>query len=494
MNAKKWLALLMSLVLLLGTLSGTALAADSEETPTEGVTDSAAADAQAAVQEVQEKYAEIEAQFDAASQKYDGDAVVATVNGTEITWKLCYYLIGSMTSQFVTYTMSIPDFSTDTGDGTTLQDAMREALEARMKYYIVPLVEVEKRGLTEAVNAEVETQWASVAEQYGSEEELHEAIESAYLDEPTYRLLLSSNAAFNAIMESTYGYDGEKLSDEDVLAWANDNGYLRCKHILFLTENDDGSAMTDEQKAAVRTEAEETLKELRALEADREALLARFDALMAEADDPGMITFPDGYTFTNQQMVTEFEDGTRALEDYAVSDIVESSYGYHIILRLPLDTEGATLSQNSGTGEYMTLRADAANELFNAMLLDWIDTAELEWKDDFGTMDYNELFTVSENSGFNEYVENDAKFYRTLGRALPYLLVAVVIAIVVTALTKKKKTKSESTEKTVTADGAAEAAETAETPETSAEETPAELIAETEEQPEAEAAETEENP
>ena len=493
MNAKKLLALLMSLALLLGALSIPALAADEETaspeatgTPTEGVTDSASDDANAAVSEMQAKYAQIEAQLDAASKKYDGSAVVATVNGTEVTWKLYYYLLGSLTSQFINYTMAIPDFSTDVGDGTTLQDALRETLEARMKYYTVPLIEAEARGLTETVNAEVEAQWQNVVEQYGSVDALMEAIESAYLDEPTYRTLLSSNAAFNAIMENSYGLNGEKLSDEDVLAWANDNDYLRCKHILFLTENDDGTDMTDEEKAEIRKEAEAALEELRALESDREALLARFDELMADADDPGMTTFPDGYTFTSGQMVQEFEDGTRALEDYALSDIVESSYGCHIILRLPLDPEGKTLSQDSGTGDYMTLRADAANELFNAMLLDWIDTAEVEWQGEFGTMDYNELFAVSREDGsFNEDDENkvnknliaDYKFNYAIGYALPFVLIAVVIAIVVRALKKKKNAKKPETpaEETGAEPTAGETgAETPETAEPTAEETGAE--------------------
>lgn len=33
-------------------------------------------------------YTKIMEQLDAASKKYDGDTVVATVNGTEVTWKL----------------------------------------------------------------------------------------------------------------------------------------------------------------------------------------------------------------------------------------------------------------------------------------------------------------------------------------------------------------------------------------------------------------------
>ena len=484
MNAKKLLALFMSLVLLLGALSVPALAADGGETAAPEATGAPAEDAQAAIQE---KYAQIEARLDAAGKKYDGSAVVATVNGREVTWTLCYYLIAGLTSQFINYTMAIPDFTTDVGDGTTLQDALRETLEARMKYYTVPLTEAEARGLTETVDAEVEKQWQNVAEQYGGVDALMEAIESAYLDEPTYRALLSSNAAFNAIMENSYGLNGEKLSDEDVLAWANDNNYLRCKHILFLTENADGTNMTDEEKAEIRKEAEAALEELRALESDREALLARFDELMADADDPGMTTFPDGYTFTSGQMVQEFEDGTRALEDYALSDIVESSYGCHIILRLPLDPEGKTLSQDSGTGDYMTLRADAANELFNAMLLDWIDTAEVEWQGEFGTMDYNELFAASETDaapgdGFNENVQKDAAFYRTLGRILPYLLIAVVIAIIVTVLTRKKDAKKpEAPAEETGAEPTAEetGAEAPETAEPTAGETDAEAETET---------------
>ena len=494
MNAKKLLALLMSLVLLLGVLSGTALAADGEETaapeatsaPAESASDNASAgsdavsDAQAAAQEA---YAKVVAQLDAASKKYDGSAVVATVNGTEVTWKLYYYLLGSLTSQYVNYSMAIPDFTTDMGDGTTLQDAMREAIEARMKYYTVAIAEAEERGLSDTVNAEVEEQWQSMIERFGGLDALMEAIDQGYLDEPTYRQLLATNAAFNAIMVDSYGTAGEKLTDEDVLAWANDNDYLHCKHILFLTQNDDGTDKTDEEKAEIRKEAEATLEELRALEGDRETMMVRFDALMAEADDPGMTTFPDGYTFTSNQMVQEFEDGTRALEDYAISDIVETSYGYHIILRLPLDPDGKTRSQDSGTGEYMTLRVDAANALFNDMLIEWINTATVEWQGDFGSLDYNELFTVPEDGTADDAAAPETKSANVwMYVAIAALVVAVALAAVL--LGKKKSAAPEGAETAETAETAEATAEAtaAETTETAPEEAPAE--AEKTEEPE----------
>lgn len=54
----------------------------------------------------------------------------------------------------------------------------------------------------------------------------------------------------------------------------------------------------------------------------------------ANSEDTGLAANPDGYAFTTGEMVQEFEDATRALEPGQISGLVESSYGYHIILRL----------------------------------------------------------------------------------------------------------------------------------------------------------------
>lgn len=62
-----------------------------------------------------------------------------------------------------------------------------------------------------------------------------------------------------------------------------------------------------------------------------------FDALIEEyGEDPGMKSYPEGYVFTKGEMVKEFEDGTLALKDNQISPVIETSYGYHIIKRMPL--------------------------------------------------------------------------------------------------------------------------------------------------------------
>lgn len=95
--------------------------------------------------------------------------------------------------------------------------------------------------------------------------------------------------------------------------------------------------MTEEQKAEVYAKMQEILSMAKNGE--------DFDALVAEYnEDPGMNTYTGGYYFGEGQMVQEFEDATKALAENEISDIVETPYGYHIILRLPLDDESIATS------------------------------------------------------------------------------------------------------------------------------------------------------
>lgn len=113
-----------------------------------------------------------------------------------------------------------------------------------------------------------------------------------------------------------------QVSDDEIKENFNAN-YYKAKHILIMTGDDE---------AASKEKADGILARINAGE--------DFDTLMNEfSEDPGTKNNPDGYTFTDGDMVTEFEEAVKGLEIGGVG-ICKSSFGYHIIKRLELEDAG----------------------------------------------------------------------------------------------------------------------------------------------------------
>lgn len=64
--------------------------------------------------------------------------------------------------------------------------------------------------------------------------------------------------------------------------------------------------------------------------------LETFNALLDQyGTDPGMTSNPNGYLFTDGDMVTEFENAVKAMPPNGFNNVpVKSQFGYHVILRL----------------------------------------------------------------------------------------------------------------------------------------------------------------
>jgi foldase protein PrsA len=107
--------------------------------------------------------------------------------------------------------------------------------------------------------------------------------------------------------------------------------FIKAQHILKLTVGEDQKTpIPQEQKDAKKKEIDELLVKVRAG--------ADFSALMsANSEDPGSKSQPDGYVFTEGEMVPEFYNAALELKDNQISDVVESSFGYHIIKRVPIN-------------------------------------------------------------------------------------------------------------------------------------------------------------
>ncbi len=64
---------------------------------------------------------------------------------------------------------------------------------------------------------------------------------------------------------------------------------------------------------------------------------ANFDALIQEYNtDPGVESYPDGYVFTVNEMVLQFQEAVYTSDVGTITKPVKTDYGYHVIYHLPL--------------------------------------------------------------------------------------------------------------------------------------------------------------
>ena len=150
-----------------------------------------------------------------------------------------------------------------------------------------------------------------------TEEEYQSALSQINATDDLYRTMLLHDRLQSQLLYALYG---------DSLMESIQNDYVRVKHVLIAFPDGETDHTDTKQKA------EEILEKAKAGE--------DFDQLVAEyGEDPGMVSNLDGYYFTTGEMVEEFEEASFALEPGETSDLVETDYGYHIILRLDMDED-----------------------------------------------------------------------------------------------------------------------------------------------------------
>ena len=409
MNMKKILALLTAVCLMLAVLTGCGSGTqvvEYTETEMEEMTESTQA---AAAETASEAAAQSVGQGGTGASFADLDTVVATVNGDDITWEEYYYwlsyYVSYVTALASSYGFTITDWTANdlSATATNAEAVIAEAQYAAVQYHIYEQ-EAAAQGLTvdDAVNAEIDETVALNADTYygdgdgtATDEEMA-ILEDALAETGVTMDLVRYQTAVSILnaesFTAQYGEDGADYPDEDVAAFVADNGLLNAKHIMLMTiDADTGEALDDETIAEKEALAEDLLAQLQAVEGDTEALNALFDELMnTYSEDTGLAAYPNGYIFTEGEMVEAFETAVEGLdENYGLSGIVESEYGYHIILRMPLTPED--LYTNSSGVSY-TLRDVAASNDFTARLSALQEEADIQWGENFQTVDLVTIF------------------------------------------------------------------------------------------------------
>ena len=308
---------------------------------------------------------------------------VMSLEDSNVSWRELAYWMGMSKNYYEYYYGEITDWDADLGGMTVSDYVLSDASEMALLYHAIEVyAKAQGVSVTDKDVEEIEAARQDDIEYYGGEEAYLAALEADGLTDELYRYMNEVSALYTNTFIKLYGENGELLTDAEVMDEAMYYGYMAAKHILLMFPEE----ATDEDKAEIHEKAQKLRDEINSAE-DK---TAKFDELMNEhSEDTGLVNFPEGYTFMSGDMVAEFENAVLPLDDYGISEVVESVYGCHIIMRLPLSLDGLTLD---GTTLGESLRPAAAADMLDMEISSFIDDCEITYADIYDSLSPKELF------------------------------------------------------------------------------------------------------
>lgn len=305
-----------------------------------------------------------------------GDSAIATVNGVPISVREYGFWIAFTADTLSYYSGGIElDWEMEE-DGFTLRNAIENEAMTSAKLYALVESKAQELGLTlgqEEISAR-DALIEKTRQEMGGQEGLMEWLDYNGLSYEEF-VRQTSVPFYYDVLTAALG-DSSPATTAEVEQYITEHDIMRTKHILFMTIDPTTYQPLEESVVAEKKAlAESVLAQLQAstdLEAD-------FDRLMQEhSEDGGLAANPDGYTFTgSDNFVAAFKDGTRALEYGQISGVVESEWGYHILLRL--DPATAELAAAVVENRIVTQ--------LNQQVSDWMAETELETTEIYDSFD-----------------------------------------------------------------------------------------------------------
>jgi hypothetical protein len=395
-NWKQILSLLLSLALIVSLCACSAEDSGGTESPSASP-DASAGDSSenpdASLDPDVEATPEIEVDLDQDATTFSAgispDEELLTVNGTPVNADLALYWLGMSCSNFMSqygyFGLSLADVIDE--EGATFGDQMRDSAVTIGAYNIL----IQKKA-AELGCLPTDEQIAEAKERMMAEgEENYEMMKTAFgLTDETMEYLYLSNSYYENVLDVVV----PTATDEMLNNYA-----YQAKHILLKTIDDSQQPLSDEEIAKKKKQAEDFLAQLQAAD----DLEAKFDELMNEysedgRNEDGALAAPDGYTAVLGDMVPEFEAGALALKPGEISGLVETSYGYHIILR------GEVEDIQSYADECREYHLDDELEA----MLDETEIVRSAALDELDVTDFFNRYSAYQNAVFAKYQPEDS--------------------------------------------------------------------------------------
>ncbi len=284
-----------------------------------------------------------------------------------------------------------------TDEGKITADQLYESL--RDKYGISVLIDMidhklfdEKYETDETEEETINAQIEQMKSQYNNDDEAFQAAIKQYLgveDEDELRDMLSLEYKRNLAIED---HVKNSVTDDEIQKYYDDEviGDIKVRHILIKPDTNDDMSTEEKQKAEdkAKKEAEDLIKQLDD-GADFEELAKEYSDDTGSASDGGLID----YFNKDDNMDEAFLNASIDLEEGKYTEEpVQSSFGYHIILKLDQKKKPKLNKVKNDIIETLAeekLNEDAALR-YNA-LIEIREEAGIKFNDDSLKKDYDEL-------------------------------------------------------------------------------------------------------
>ena len=351
-----------------------------------------------------------------------GDTVVATVNGQDLLLsQISYWLAYNANMLGAYYYGSLDAINWDdpyTEEQTVAEFVKEDALNVAVNYMVleqkskelgIDPTEEQTAAVDETMNSYItsfgQTMWDNaVADGTVVEADYDEDAKNAWIQENGAADMENEVAVYGTTTDylrymaevyqlyadiQDYYFPADSVTDEVMAQYVKDNLVYSAKSVLFQNTTDaEGNTvaykdMDDDQKAALKAEAQAALDEILAAE-DPEAKLEEYQE--SRNDDPGSASAGAFYTFMDGDMVDEYTTGVAALEEGQIgAQLVESpDFGYFIVMRLPVDYDSVPIAYSSYN---YSLKDLYVSQSFGDMITEWNESAEVVTKDDYTNMD-----------------------------------------------------------------------------------------------------------
>jgi len=309
------------------------------------------------------------------------ETYVAMVAGEKITQsEYVYNVIQSMNNYESTYQTTI--VWNDTINDQVAEDFFAETALEQIARYRVIMQNAEALGFgwNKDNQKEVNEYINNAIKKAGGKSYFKEQLQSMMIDEDYFRFMAKYSILYNQLFEGLFKDGGKSyISDADMKTAYNAN-YYHYKEIYVSTLNEKGIPLKQSEKDAQKAIAEDLYKQL-TNGTSFDTLAAKYS--MDEKDD--IKDSNGGYYKMASSMTTKFYKAISGLKEGETSKLVETDYGYHIIMRLPIEED----YMNEHIDEF---RDTFELRTFNAMVDEWIANCEVAVYDDFYTISPNALY------------------------------------------------------------------------------------------------------